>query len=684
MDSIGTISEIWRYPAKSMGGERLPSANITPGAGLDGDRRWALRDEEMAEIVNGRRVPKIMLLSARFSGGTDPSGEREIEVTLPTGEKILSGDPYAHAALSAYLGRRVTLWPVRPKSDTKHYSYGHMVTPKDLRKILGRPPHGPLADPSRLRFPDLLEVIRFSVQRGTYFDLNRLHIVTTASLRRLQEMLPRSRIDVRRFRPNLVIDTGSSVEPFAEHGWAGWELHVGDVRIAIRAPAIRCTMPGQEQPGLEADQNVQIAIRRELNEDFGVYADPLAGGGVKIGDEVRLVPPKSRVLNSIVRKANTALIKAMGAPNALIDKLEQKPRPAPKNTKPPKEFRQLTLTEKRMEGTGATSLVLTADAPAPWPTFLPGQHLLFRLDIPGQARPVYRSYSLSSSPRDTGRYRITVKRESAPASGIPAGISSNHLLDHAKVGDRLWVRGPMGRFHLNPNSARPAVFLSTGIGITPLMSMANAIAEVRPKREVIWFHGVRNEAEFALAEELRALRGKMPGLRLFVRHSQPVTNPSGEGEDRGRVDFAFARGKLPHLDFDFHLCGNRAFMEQIHSALRKAGVAGERIHHEFFGQGDSLEPADLAAHPFAAPIRVGFARSGRELIWERDAVSLLDFAERNGVPIDFGCRYGNCHACKVKLISGQVRHFALADPPPGENVILSCSSVPLEDVILDA
>jgi ferredoxin-NADP reductase len=257
------------------------------------------------------------------------------------------------------------------------------------------------------------------------------------------------------------------------------------------------------------------------------------------------------------------------------------------------------------------------------------------------------------------------------------------LAGQLKPGDRVWVRGPMGRFFLKPNEDRPAVLLSTGIGVTPVLSMALAIAGSRPGREVHWFHGVRNEAEFALSREVRSLPGSMPGLRLHIRHSRPASDPASFGESRGRVDFEFVRQKLPHLDFDYYLCGNRVFMEQMYAGLRAAGVAADRIHYEFFSQGDALErptPGGAAA----APVRVTFVRSGRELIWEPDAPSLLDFAERNGVPMEFGCRYGNCHACKVTLVDGKVRHFPLADPPPDPRTILTCSSVPESDVAIDA
>src|SRR6185503_3883876 len=117
------IAELWRYPVKSMGGERV-DATIAGERGVHGDRLWAIRDEDKAIITNAKRIPALLLCSARFTNepppDVGPGTIPDVTITLPDGSTIRSDDPEVHARLSAVLGRRVTLCALRPASDRAH------------------------------------------------------------------------------------------------------------------------------------------------------------------------------------------------------------------------------------------------------------------------------------------------------------------------------------------------------------------------------------------------------------------------------------------------------------------------------------------------------------------------------------------------------------------------------------
>ena len=105
------ISEIWRYPVKSMIGQAIKSANLE-ARGLDGDRGWATRDEVRGGIRGAKKIGELMRFGAKYVddiGGT-------VEITFPDGDTVRTDDPDVNARVSAALGHEVTLWPLQPGS----------------------------------------------------------------------------------------------------------------------------------------------------------------------------------------------------------------------------------------------------------------------------------------------------------------------------------------------------------------------------------------------------------------------------------------------------------------------------------------------------------------------------------------------------------------------------------------
>jgi uncharacterized protein YcbX len=132
------------------------------------------------------------------------------------------------------------------------------------------------------------------VAPGTFFDYGRVHLVTTSSLTKLQSVFPAGDFDPRRFRPNLVVDTGE-VPAFAEDDWQGWRLRVGEALFRVLVPTPRCVVPTLGHDELKADPGIMRAIAREHRVPvfdlgrlacLGVYLDVLETGTVRLGDTV--------------------------------------------------------------------------------------------------------------------------------------------------------------------------------------------------------------------------------------------------------------------------------------------------------------------------------------------------------------------------------------------------------------
>ena len=284
--SRGRLSEIWRYPVKSMTGERL--ARVEVGTlGLAGDRGWAVRDEVRGGIRGAKKIPGLMRCAARYP---DPEA-RELaspEIRLPNGEALSADDPSASARLSAALGTTVTLWPRRPASDLDHYRRGapdHADLETEMRAIFGREASEPL--PDFTVFPP--ELFEFESPLGTYFDAFPLLLLTEASLRRLQALAPAARIDVRRFRPNFVLATDDDDSRFPEAAWGGKRLRIGDLVVALTVACPRCVMVTHPVDDLPKDPSVLRTIVREADQCLGVYAQVETPGVVREGDPVALI-----------------------------------------------------------------------------------------------------------------------------------------------------------------------------------------------------------------------------------------------------------------------------------------------------------------------------------------------------------------------------------------------------------
>ncbi len=245
-------------------------------------------------------------------------------------------------------------------------------------------------------------------------------------------------------------------------------------------------------------------------------------------------------------------------------------------SKDDRDLRNLVVTAKVKETDEITSFYLAPFDGRPLEPFRAGQHLPMELDIPGQAAPVGRNYSLSGVPGQ-GTYRLSIKRERH-------GLASRHLHDKVEVGDVIRARRPSGDFVI-PDEESPLVLVSAGVGLTPMVSMLHAALNAGSHRPVCYVHGTRDSARHALKTEVATLAAKHPNLRTQIHYTRPGPN------DQIGVDFLIeGRMTAEHLvqtnagpDAHYMLCGPAPFLADLRTGLEAAGVAPERIHFEIFG-----------------------------------------------------------------------------------------------------
>jgi uncharacterized protein YcbX len=151
--------------------------------------------------------------------------------------------------------------------------------------VFGLEPEDPLPDLSGVP-PVAWE---FYTPPGTYFDLFPIHVLTTSTLQLMSQLNPAANWDVRRFRPNVLVDTGSTTG-VTENDWAGRTIHIGDLVVKGELPTIRCAMPTHAQADLPRDPSVLRTIVRKANQSLGLYASVIEAGSVATGDPVELVP----------------------------------------------------------------------------------------------------------------------------------------------------------------------------------------------------------------------------------------------------------------------------------------------------------------------------------------------------------------------------------------------------------
>jgi MOSC domain-containing protein len=284
-----TVKEIWRYPVKSMQGERLTETVLTSG-GIPLDRGWAVRDEATQTIVGAKKIAGLLNCSARYIEGSNAGAVPHVEITLPNGNAIRSNDEKVHATLTNALGQDVTLWPLQPADNKEHYRTKNV--PQDmeaeLRSVFALEADEPLPDFSSFPPDVLAELMEFATPVGTYFDAFPLDILTEASLRHLQTLTPDSNLDIRRFRPNIVVGDHDDTVGLEEASWVGRSVTFGNATVDAVMECPRCIMTTRAQGDLPRDAAIMRAMVAHTAQNLSVYCNIGKAGRVAEGDSVSL------------------------------------------------------------------------------------------------------------------------------------------------------------------------------------------------------------------------------------------------------------------------------------------------------------------------------------------------------------------------------------------------------------
>ena len=269
---VGSVVALWRYPVKSMMGEELNATEVTD-RGLVGDRAYAVVDSSSGKVASAKNPGKwphlfdfrAALVEVPRPGASTPP----VRITLPDGATVTSAQADVSQILAQALARSVIL-EARDR----------------------RPPTAATAEaywPDMEGLPHRDRVTDFDLPAETFFDTAVVHLMTTATLDRLRELYPAGRFEVRRFRPNIVVETGNGVKDFVENAWAGQTLAIGDaVRLHITRRCIRCVMTTLPQGDLPKDPGILRTAARHNQVAVGVYASVARGGRIARGDSVRL------------------------------------------------------------------------------------------------------------------------------------------------------------------------------------------------------------------------------------------------------------------------------------------------------------------------------------------------------------------------------------------------------------
>jgi uncharacterized protein YcbX len=275
--AIGVVKDLFRYPVKSMQGERLNEIDIGP-QGVMGDRAYALR-EANGRVMTAKKWPTLLECAAHYEAPPTTGALAPLRLTLPDGRTIQAEDPGASAVLSTLLGCPLRL--ERAQADQHHRAAIDPAT------VFGDVPVESLKPGyTAATLPD-----SFALPPGTFFDAASLHVLASGTLAHLRTLTGEdAQLDARRFRPNILIETESGLVGFLEDDWLDGTLDIGEhARIVQLRPTLRCVMTTHRQAELGRDRRILRAAAQHHQAQVGVWASIRTPGTVWVGDPVVLV-----------------------------------------------------------------------------------------------------------------------------------------------------------------------------------------------------------------------------------------------------------------------------------------------------------------------------------------------------------------------------------------------------------
>jgi uncharacterized protein len=510
---------------------------------------------------------------------------------------------------------------------------------------------------------------------------------------------------------------GYFAENLTIRGLAEQQLHVGDellvgseLRLIVTGPRIPC---------------FKVAWRMQQPQSFvrdfaasgrtGVYFAVLQPGTASPGDPVRVVRRQSanptvfeiaavargeleisgeelERLLSLPYLSQTAALLLSGIYYRMLDR--------PDRARSWSGWRRFVVLDVRDETPRVKSFELGAADGGALPRFAAGQFVPVRFGT-DDGQEFVRPWSLSSYAREPDRFRITVKREDR-------GAASAALHREVRQGSMLDLRPPAGQFRLDRSGVMPLVLVGAGIGVTPLLAMAQAHLDRGSRAPPLrLIHCVRNGSAHPLRQEIEALLRDHAAFQARFFYSQPTAadRESHRFHQEGRltaerliaaledlkIEFAGKTIPVPWYEVDLYLCGPPSFLQQITEDLIARGARPERLRTERFSAtaaetGAEVPDAQLNGGPEVSQAQVVFCRSGTEGVWlATQDQTLLEHAHSIGLELPSSCRSGYCQTCQCRIVEGEVRYeFApLCAPTPG-HALLCCARPASLVLVLDA
>ena len=471
----------------------------------------------------------------------------------------------------------------------------------------------------------------------------------------------------------------------------GDRYRIGEAEFEVTQPRVTCFRVGMRL-GVPEMPNLLVSQHRP-----GFYFRVITEGLVRAGDDIVLTRRGRHELSvadvdallylpdrdmDLLRKIVEVPALSPGWQQSFRDMLVEHEKPGaptqlPMGIEPGwRGFRRLRVTAIHPESPTVLSIRLEADDGGTLPTPLPGQYLTVKIPDAGDPPPM-RSYSLSGDP---------AAGTTASASNARTTVrSANGCTAMSRAGSIIESAAPRGDFYL-VDDVSPVILVSAGIGATPVMAMAHALAAAKSPRQIWWLHTTQSIATHAFAAEVTALLDSLPDAHQRVFYTRGDDAPT-------RLDRrSIAALGLP-TDAAAYLCGPAAFMDDMRDALMAAGVDPTHIHTELFGALPPINPGVVGA---PAPVRphppdgvpgpgprITFARSGLGVNWSPGFHTLLEFAEACDVPTRYSCRSGVCHTCVTPVIEGTTDYLEPPLEEPADGTVLLCTATPHSDLVLD-
>ena len=300
-----------------------------------------------------------------------------------------------------------------------------------------------------------------------------------------------------------------------------------------------------------------------------------------------------------------------------------------------------------------------------------------------EGMPVTRAYSISSSPKDSleGKYVLTIKL-------VDGGLMSRYIFDNWEVGSKVEVSAPSGNFEYQElRDAKNVICLAGGSGITPFVSMANAIADGDEDFNMTLIYGSRNYDCILFEKELAELEKKCDKIKVV--HVLSDVKRARKGTEKGFITAELIEKYAPeNEEYSVFLCGPQQMYEFVDKELEKLNLPKKYIRHEMFGEFHN--PASQPDYPEGIPEKVKITVTIQDdtyTVEGNSSDSVMQILEKNKIAVPSRCRSGECGFCHSHLLSGKVyvpKHLEyrrLADYKFG--CIHPCCSFPLTDLVIN-